>query len=203
LTFYSVRRALAGLVLTLGAVSVAYAGRPPYENFELIHPLLGPQHSQWLVGPISWMATRQEIDDYLALTTDEAAQRFIEEWWARRNPYPQRPDNTVRELFEERAQKADSLYPESGLPGRRTDRGVIYVLYGEPEEVDYQVGPERGDPLVEVWTYPKGAPEGLDGEKPNRGYRFIQREGVTRFYERQNPRQRQDVRRRLPDPRRP
>lgn len=194
------------LAVALLAVGPALADRPSYEDFELINPLLGPEYAQWLLGPISWMATPKEVEEYQALTSDEEAARFIEEFWAERDPYPQRPDNPLRKTFEERVDQADSLYRQGGLPGHRTDRGTIYVLYGEPEKVDYQVSPEPGDPLLEVWEYPKkDAPEGLDGEKPERFYRFVERGGVTRFYQRlsSSERERRRRERRLDPSRRP
>lgn len=192
---------LGSVLVALAAAGPALADRPKYENFELINPLLGPEYTQWMVGPVSWMATKKEIEEFQTLTSDEEAARFIEEFWAERDPVPQRPDNPLRETFRKRAEVADSLYREGGLPGHRTDRGTIFVLYGEPEDVDYQVSPEPGDPLLEVWVYPKGAPEGLDGDTPDRAYRFVEREGVTRFYQRLSGRERELQRReRLRDP---
>lgn len=185
------------LAITQATAAPATAGRPKQDDLELINPLLGPEHSQWLVGPISWMADKKEIEQYLALTSDEQAEAFIEEFWQRRNPYPQRPDNALRREFKERIAEADSKYQEGGLPGYRTHRGTIFVLYGEPSEVDYEVAPDPLDPLIEVWRYEKNAEKGLDGEKPDRYYRFIKRGEVTRFYERQSAIERERNRRRL------
>lgn len=200
------------LLATLAAVLVAAAfvappaaaGKPKQEPFELINPLVSPEHSQWLMGPISWMASKKEIEQYLAIVDDAQADAFIKSFWAERDPYPERPDNPLRTTFEERAVTADSLYAEGGLPGRRTDRGTIYVLYGEPDEVDRRVSPDLGDPLMEVWIYEKGAEKGLDGERPDREYRFVKRDDTTRFYlplSEYERKRRQS--RRLPDPRRP
>lgn len=190
------------LALALLIAGPALADRPKYEKFELINPLLGPEYAQWLLGPISWIATKKEIEEYQAVTSDEEAARFIEEFWAERDPVPQRPDNPLRETFRERVEEADDLYAEGGLPGHRTDRGILHVVYGEPEEVDYQVSPEPGDPLLEVWIYPKDAPEGLDGSRPSRTYRFVKRGELTRFFDQLSARERERRRReRLLDPR--
>jgi len=189
---------LAALALLQAAVTPpASAGRPKQDDLELINPLLGPEYSQWLVGPIAWMADKKEIEQYLALTSDEQAQSFIDEFWRRRNPYPDRPDNALRRDFDKRIADAESDYREGGLPGYRTDRGTVFVLYGKPSEVDYEVAPDPLDPLIEVWRYEKDAEKGLDGEKPDRFYRFIKRGEVTRFYERQSAIERERNRRRL------
>ena len=174
---------LAGLA---ASAPPAWAGDPKMEDFELINPLLKPELSQWLVGPISWIATDKEIEEYLQITSNEAAETFIEEFWAERDPYPQRPDNPAEELYEERMEDAAAEYAEAGQPGWKTPRGRIFVTYGEPDEVDYEVAPDPGDPLIEVWVYAKGTEKGLDGQKPDRRYRFIKRGEVTEFYQRQS-----------------
>jgi GWxTD domain-containing protein len=146
------------------------------------NPLLSPTYSQWLVGPIGRMASREEIAAYLGLSSDEAAAAFIEAFWERRDPYPLREDNPLRDTFEARAAEADRLYSEAGYLGRRTARGTVYVLYGEPEEVDYEVSPHPDDPPITVWKYPADAPPGLDGRQPERWVRFIKRGDLTEDY---------------------
>lgn len=171
------------LALVLTALPVT-AEDPKMEDFELLNPLLEGELSQWLVGPIAWIASKKEIEEYLQITSNQEAREFIEEFWARRDPYPQRPDNPAKELFEERKADAEAEYAEAGQPGWKTPRGRVFVTYGEPSEVDYEVAPDPQDPLIEVWVYEKNAEKGLDGEKPDRRYRFIKRGEVTEFYER-------------------
>lgn len=149
----------------------------------LLNLSLSPEYASWLVGPIARMATEEEQQAYLALTEDAEARAFIEEFWARRDPYPQRPDNPLWETFEKRAQVADRLYSEGGYLGRRTARGTIYVLYGKPDATDYQIAPNPRDPAITVWFYDDDAQPGLDGRPPAEYYRFIKRDQVTEFYQ--------------------
>ena len=53
------------------------------------------------------------------------------------------------------------------------------MLYGEPSKIDTISPPFPGDPPIEVWNYDKQTPEGLDGKKPERRYRFIKRGDLT------------------------
>jgi GWxTD domain-containing protein len=149
---------------------------------DLLNSSLGPDYTSWLVGPVSFLATKEEVAAYLALKSDPAAQEFIQRFWARRNPHPKRPDNALLETFEERGAEADRLYGEGGYLGRRTDRGAIYVLYGKPEKVDFEVPPASGAPPIEVWTYGTEAAPGLTGRKPSPLYRFTKRGDLTVFY---------------------
>lgn len=149
----------------------------------LLNLHLSPEFASWLIGPIARMATAEERQAYLALTTDAEARAFIDDFWTRRDPYPERPDNPLYELYEQRAQVADRLYSEGGHLGRRTARGTIYVLYGQPDRTDYQIAPNPRDPAITVWFYETTEQSGLDGRPPAEYYRFIRRDEVTEFYQ--------------------
>lgn len=173
------------LVLALALVLAAGAGcagggvAPALDRAELTNPFLGPEHSGWLVGPIARLATPEEIEAFLAITTDEQAQAFVEAFWAKRNRVADQFGNRVRDVFEKRAAQADRAFTESGYRGRRTDRGAVYILYGPPKKQDYEVSPTQGEGTLEVWMYDETSPPGLDGRKPAGLYRFIKRGDLT------------------------
>ena len=168
----------AALAASLAAAPAA-AAKKSWDPDDLFNPLLGVEHSHWLVGPIHRMASESEIEEYLTLTDDAAASRFIEEFWARRNEGTGFFKKTPQQIFDERAETANNRYSEGTVPGRLTDRGAIYVIYGEPEETSFESPRERDGPPIELWEYPKGAAPGLDGEKPKREYRFLEVDGRT------------------------
>ncbi len=147
---------------------------------ELTNFLLGPEQSLWLVGAIGRIASDEEIDAYLRLTSDAEADAFIEEFWGRRRSAESVwPATQPRGTFETRAREADRLFGEGPRPGRRTDRGTIHTLYGPPEEVKFAVSARPGGGPIEVWVYPKEADKGLDGERPNRFYYFVKQGEYT------------------------
>lgn len=147
----------------------------------LVNLRLSPRYSNWLVGPIAHMASDEEEQTFLALAEDAEAERFIDEFWQRRKPYPDRPDNPLRNQFEVRAGVADRLYTEGTHLGSHTARGTIFVIYGGPGRTDYEIARDPRDPPVEVWFYGKDV-TGLDGSRPAARYRFIKRDDVTTFY---------------------
>jgi GWxTD domain-containing protein len=133
----------AAALLPAGGCASTDAGSsgPPLAAVEaesLINLSLSPRWSQWLVGPVAVLASPQEEAAFLALTEDAAAEAFIDDFWERRKPYPERPDNPLREEFEQRAQVADRLYSEGGRLGSHTARGTIYVLFGKPPAPYYR-----------------------------------------------------------------
>lgn len=176
---------IAGVLLAAAvALAVAACGgtAAPRSAADLTNPRLLPEGASWLVGPIGRMASPQEVAAYLELTDDAAAADFQAAFWARRDPDPTRPGNPVRELFERRAAEADRRFAEAGYIGRRTDRGTLYVLYGEPESVEFEVAPRQGESPIEVWTYARDAGPGLDGRRPAASYRFMKSGDLTRLY---------------------
>src|SRR4030095_13912162 len=128
-------RAAAVLLLGLLAAGCGGGASAPRSLAELTNPFLGPEHSAWLVGAGSRLASPQEIQEYQALRDDQQAEAFIESFWQRRDAAPDKPGNPLREAYDQRAANADRLFSEAGFLGRRTDRGVLYVLYGPPERM--------------------------------------------------------------------
>jgi GWxTD domain-containing protein len=180
-------------LLAVATTSPAGAAEKSYTPEELFQPFLAPDLAHWLQGPIARIASEDEIDRYLRLQNDDEARRFIEEFWARRDPDPSRDANPTLALYEKRAQEADKKFTEAAVAGRRTDRGAIYVLYGEPESVEYEEFHDVSGPDVELWRYPKKPEPGLDGRRAAREYRFAKLDDLTRFY---SPREDRDLRRR-------
>lgn len=172
-------------VLLLVAAAPGFAAGKKLKSFEpelLLNPFLSPAYAQWLVGPIARIADEDEAEAYLRLTDDTQAAAFIEAFWQKRDPDPQQPGNPLRDTFDQRVADADRLYSEGAYAGHHTDRGTIYVLYGEPESLDYDVAPYEGGPPIHIWRYPKKAPAGLDGREPSQSYRFIKHGDLTVFY---------------------
>lgn len=169
---------LAGLLLPV-VVGAAPKSQKRPETAEIVNFLLGLDYSHWLVGPIYFIASERERNEFLALSSDDQAEAFIEAFWKRRVSGPDIFGNDALREFEQRASAADTRFREGTVLGRRTDRGTLFVLYGEPERIEYDTSTRRNEPDLEVWVYPKDAPKGLDGKKPKRRYWFAEKDGLT------------------------
>ena len=173
---------LLRVTLPVLLVGAALAGAAPRDDVDLLNVALGPGYASWLIGPWGRLASDEEVREFQHLAADEEAEAWVESFWERRDPDPERLGNPVRELAEERAQEADRRFAQAGFAGRRTDRGTIFVLYGEPKEIEHEPSPIYGEPPLEHWKYPRDAEPGIDGEKPSRLYRFVQRGELTKLY---------------------
>lgn len=177
-----------GLLLAPPVSAKKKKDKKPTDPNELFNPLLGIEYSHWLVGAIAEIATVEEIHEYLELLSDEDAKAFIDAFWAKRAEGYGYFDKKPREIYEERAAEADKQFSEGAYPGRRTDRGTIYILFGKPEEVEFETPYEVGMPTLEAWKYPKDAEPGLSGEPPERSYRFAEIDGSKVLYKGQKMR---------------
>src|SRR5207253_9232930 len=90
---------------------------------------------KWLDEDVSYIITNEERAAFKALKTDEEREQFIEQFWLQRDPTPDTIDNEYKEDHYERIAYANERFA-SGIPGWKTDRGRIYILYGKPDEIE-------------------------------------------------------------------
>ena len=115
-------------------------------------------YKKWLTEEVPYIITSEERAAFKKLSTDDEREQFIENFWERRNPNPGSPENEFKEEYYRRIAYANEHYA-SGIPGWKTDRGRIYIMYGPPDENDshpsggtYIRPPEEGG--GETTTYP-------------------------------------------------
>jgi GWxTD domain-containing protein len=92
-------------------------------------------YKKWLSEEVPYIITDQERAAFKKLSTDDERESFIETFWERRNPNPTSPENEFKEEYYRRIAYANEHYA-SGIPGWKTDRGRIYIMYGPADEVD-------------------------------------------------------------------
>src|SRR5271166_191575 len=94
----------------------------------------GP-YKKWLDEDVVWIITDEELSAFKQLSNDEERDAFIEQFWLRRDPTPDTPENEYKEEHYRRIAYANEHFP-AGFPGWRTDRGRIYIMYGPPDQID-------------------------------------------------------------------
>jgi len=92
-------------------------------------------YKKWLDEDVIYIISPEERHSFLNLATNEEREQFIEAFWQRRNPDPDSPENTFKEEHYRRIAYANEHFP-SGIPGWKTDRGKIYIMWGPADEVD-------------------------------------------------------------------
>ncbi len=89
----------------------------------------------WLNEDVVYIITPEELSAFKQLSNDEERDQFIEQFWLRRDPTPDTPENEFREEHYRRIAEANEKFP-AGMPGWKTDRGRIYIIWGPPNEIE-------------------------------------------------------------------
>ena len=115
-------------------------------------------YKKWIDDEVPYIIMEDERATFKKLTTDEEKEQFIEQFWERRNPNPGTPENEFKEEYYRRIAYTNEHYA-SGIPGWKTDRGRIYIMYGPPDEIDaHPSGGQYNRPIEEgggqTSTYP-------------------------------------------------
>jgi GWxTD domain-containing protein len=125
---------------------------------------LGGVYKKWLDEDVRWIITDEELSAFKKLANNAERDVFIEGFWQRRDPTPDTAENEYKEEHYRRIAYANEHYA-AGMPGWRTDRGRIYIMYGPPTSTDshpmggpYQRSAEEGGGQTstfpfEVWRY--------------------------------------------------
>ena len=92
-------------------------------------------YKKWVDEDVHWIITDQELKAFKSLSNDEERDQFIEQFWLRRNPNPDSPENEFREEHYRRIAYANEHFA-AGKPGWKTDRGHIYIAFGKPDSID-------------------------------------------------------------------
>lgn len=93
------------------------------------------EYKKWVDEDVRWIITDEELAAFKSLGNDEERDQFIENFWLRRNPNPDSPENEYREEHYARIAYTNEHFA-AGKPGWRTDRGHIYIAYGKPDSID-------------------------------------------------------------------
>ena len=133
-------RVAAAFLTFAFAVSPAAAQKPkpdqdPNEKPRNIKPELKKAYKDWLEKDVAYIITDEERKAFKKLETDDEREHFIEEFWRRRDPDPDTDENEYREEYYERIAYANEHFA-SGIPGWKSDRGRIYIMYGKPDELE-------------------------------------------------------------------
>jgi GWxTD domain-containing protein len=94
----------------------------------------GP-YKKWLDEDVVYIITPEERAAFKQLSNDEERDNFIEAFWKRRDPTPDTEENEFKEEHYRRIAYANEHFA-AGVPGWKTDRGRIYIVYGPPDEIE-------------------------------------------------------------------
>lgn len=118
-------------------------------------------YEKWVEEEVVYIISPLEKQVFEKLQTDRERDLFIKAFWKQRDPTPGTEENEFRAEHYRRVSQANHYYGrQSPLPGWKTDRGRIYIILGEPNDIQrFESGHETYP--AEIWFYQDKAEFGL------------------------------------------
>jgi GWxTD domain-containing protein len=112
---------------------------------------------QWLEEVVPYIITDAEKSFFLSLPNEAERGKFIQNFWDKRDPNSQTPENEFKLAYYRRIAQANKRFGSESIAGWRTDRGRIYILLGPPHDIQ-RVFNETSDFSAqsvskEIWDY--------------------------------------------------
>ena len=130
---------------------------------------LDSQYKKWLNEEVGYILADEERSAFLRLSNNEEREQFIEQFWLRRDPTPDTVENEFKEEHYRRIAYANERFA-SGIPGWKTDRGRIYIIWGPADEIEshpsggsYDRPPEEGGGSTSTYPFEKWRYRYLEG----------------------------------------
>src|SRR5213594_3741969 len=171
----------------------AEKGQDPSDKPRNVKPELKRVYKDWLEKDVAYIITDEERKAFRKLETDDERERFIEEFWRRRDPDPDTDENEYREEYYERIAYANEHFA-SGIPGWKSDRGRIWIMFGNPDETEtqpsggtYQREPQEGGGSTTTYPFEKWFYRYLPGVGSGVEIEFVDPTGSGEYRIARNP----------------
>jgi GWxTD domain-containing protein len=140
------------------------------ENEKRFKQEIGQSYRKWLDEDVRWIISDEERAAFKQLSNDEERDNFIEAFWQRRNPNPDSVENEFKEEHYRRIAYANEHFP-AGIPGWKSDRGRIYIMYGPADEIE-------SHPSGGTYDRPQDEGGGTTSTYPFEDWRYRYLEGI-------------------------
>ncbi|HEX9760285.1 MAG TPA: GWxTD domain-containing protein [Candidatus Acidoferrales bacterium] len=144
-------------------------------------------YKKWLDDEVQYIIMDEERTAFLRLSTNEEREQFIESFWNVRDPTPDTIENEAREEHYHRIAFANERFA-SGVPGWKTDRGRIYIIWGPPTEIEsypsgggYQRTWEEGGGSTSVFPFERWRYRYLEGLGNEVILEFVDKTGSNEY----------------------
>jgi GWxTD domain-containing protein len=102
------------------------------------------------IDQMQYVAEKEELEEMKKGSPEEKQKHFFD-FWKKRDPTPETELNELMEEYFQRVEYANKNYSHY-LEGWKTDRGMVYIIFGPPSNIDRHPFDVDAKPY-EVWTY--------------------------------------------------
>jgi len=140
------KRRILAVLIALAALEAA--------AFAAAKPKLDPESAKFF-ETARLIMTKEETKIFQKLPDIDTRKEFIADFWLKRDPDPDTPQNEYRDEFQARVDFVAKRFNKEGGPGYNSDRGRVYIFMGPPDKVE-DFAPEPGSGArgyVIWWSY--------------------------------------------------
>ena len=99
-----------------------------------------------------YIGTKREIDTWKLLNNLTEKRNFLYSFWKNRDEDPTTPFNKYKSDFFARVEIAAKRFENMNRVGWKTDRGRVFCIYGEADEIERYPNETDSKPY-EIWNY--------------------------------------------------
>jgi GWxTD domain-containing protein len=155
-----------------------YPNTPEAQQAEISLDAIDPYH-KWVKQDVVYIISNEERKAFNVLTNDEEREKFVEQFWARRDPTPGTEANEFKQEHYRRIAYTNEHFTAS-IPGWKTDRGRIYIQYGPPDEIEahstggsYERPAAQGGGVTQTFPFEQWRYRYIDGVGQNIIIEFV------------------------------
>jgi GWxTD domain-containing protein len=104
-----------------------------------------------MIDQLLYIATDDQLSKVESAKTNEEKQKRFIEFWKSKDPSPNTPKNELMIEYYRRIQTANERYSHY-IDGWKTDMGMVYIIFGEPDNIERYPFQENTKPY-EVWYF--------------------------------------------------
>ncbi len=127
---------------------------------------------QKFIDQLRYAGTDEEIKRLREAKEEERIKKWLE-FWKSKDPTPNTPENELRREYYRRLKYANQNFAISNKEGWETDMGMVYIIYGHPDEVEKH--PFDVDVRAHQKWYYYNAQSYMDTRKLHRVFLFVDR----------------------------
>lgn len=119
------------------------------------------KYTHWLKEEVALLISKEEQAEFMKLKTDEEKDKFIEIFWAKRDPSPATKENDFKDIWYERLEYVNKTYTRGHKKRWHSDMGRVYMFFGPPSQTtataprkrEEAMGGAQLEPASQIWIY--------------------------------------------------
>jgi GWxTD domain-containing protein len=133
----------------------------PYATTGAVKKEKKDKYEHWLKEEVALLITQEEKAEFMGLKKDEEKDRFIEIFWAKRDPSPAIKENEFKDEWYQRLEYVNKTFTRGSKKSWHSDMGRVHMFLGPPSQItateprtrQEPMGGSQLEPASQIWIY--------------------------------------------------